>query len=220
MNRDEFAAAELSALGLPVSTNNVQSMVCWMASENTTAEWNPQATTEPAEGATDFNSAGVKNYPNEAVGLDAFLATIHNGAYQTILDCLARSASPAETCSAIVNSPWGSKPTPEVVATVLTDFASYANVPVGGSGVATPPIEVPTLPTEDEVKVPTLQSGDNSETVRNMQLLLNDQIHSSLALDGAFGPVTEGAVKSCQAFWHLTEDGICGPLTWSALVTF
>ena len=227
ITRDEFAKEELIGAGLPPSTNNVQSLVVWMTSEDTMAEWNPQATTQPMPGATDFNSVGVKNYPDQAIGLQAFSTTLRNGDYGAIINCLERSAVPAETCSAITNSPWGSKPSPELVAEVLTNWVTYASVIIPGSDntpAPTPeptpePIPVPN-PTECEVQVPILKNGNTGPAVKNVQLLLNDQIGSHLVLDGIFGQLTEDAVKACQTFWHGTVDGIVGPQTWSALVNF
>lgn len=40
-----------------------------------------------------------------------------------------------------------------------------------------------------------------------------------LALDGHYGPNTEYAVKNYQRAEGLVEDGICGPNTWSRLLT-
>ena len=37
--------------------------------------------------------------------------------------------------------------------------------------------------------------------------------------DGSFGPSTSAALKRVQAFFGLTQDGICGPASWSALIT-
>jgi Putative peptidoglycan binding domain len=232
ITREEYAKLELAKIDRPVTDYNVQSMVIWMVSEGTSAEWNPHATTMPEPGATDFNSVHVKNYPDEATGLKGFADTVLNGFYAPILDCLTRSAVPAETCSVIVNSPWGSKPNPDIVASVLGSWDTYATVPIAGSeSIPAPapapeptpaptPEPTPPTPTEDNVQVPTLQVGDSSAAVKNMQLLLNEQIHSDLAIDGSFGPLTETAVKACQQFWHLNVDGVCGPITWTYLVNF
>lgn len=42
-------------------------------------------------------------------------------------------------------------------------------------------------------------------------------LHSELAVDGCFGPVTEVAIKAFQGFKGLTADGVIGPGTWTAL---
>jgi peptidoglycan hydrolase-like protein with peptidoglycan-binding domain len=47
--------------------------------------------------------------------------------------------------------------------------------------------------------------------VLRLQRLLN------LVPDGAFGPITEAAVRRFQRDRGLDSDGIVGPLTWRAL---
>lgn len=230
---DSMALAQLNYSGLPVSDNNVKSMVVWAVSENALgngAAWNIWDTEEGGEpGEGDFNRAGVKNYPDIQEGMDAFNRTLRNGDYEAIIQALSRSAPPAETANLIYNSSWGSKPTPDMVAEVLGNWDHYANLPVGGSApveeppappVAEPPIEVPTAPTESEpdVQVPTLQVGSTGGPVKAVQAILNAEAGAGLVVDGNFGPATEGAVKAWQAFWHITEDGVVGPITWSTLV--
>lgn len=41
---------------------------------------------------------------------------------------------------------------------------------------------------------------------------------STLAIDGIFGPVTQGAVRSFQTRFRIGVDGIVGPITWNTLV--
>jgi len=40
-----------------------------------------------------------------------------------------------------------------------------------------------------------------------------------LAVDGAFGPITEGAVRTFQALMNITSNGIIGPITWDYIVS-
>lgn len=53
--------------------------------EGGTARYNPLNTTEPWPGATDYNSVGVKNYPNGAAGIAATAKTFTNGYYNGIV---------------------------------------------------------------------------------------------------------------------------------------
>jgi peptidoglycan hydrolase-like protein with peptidoglycan-binding domain len=53
--------------------------------------------------------------------------------------------------------------------------------------------------------------------VRTLQQLLRARNHA-VAVDGIFGPQTEGAVKAFQQSKGLAADGIVGPLTWPKLV--
>jgi len=64
-----------------------------------------------------------------------------------------------------------------------------------------------------------LRRGDRSETVAQLQRLLNQKRASTppLQADGDFGPRTERAVCNFQGKARLTADGIVGPETWRAL---
>ncbi|WP_194411343.1 peptidoglycan-binding domain-containing protein [Microbacterium cremeum] len=58
----------------------------------------------------------------------------------------------------------------------------------------------------------TVRLGDTGEAVRALQTLLAD-----LAVDGAFGPLTDAAVREFQSMFAPPADGIVGPVTWHAL---
>jgi N-acetyl-anhydromuramyl-L-alanine amidase AmpD len=68
---------------------------------------------------------------------------------------------------------------------------------------------------------PTLRRGSVGWQVTRLQRLLRQQglLLPPAPIDGAFGPVTEAAVKAFQERHGLEVDGIVGPLTWGALVT-
>ena len=59
----------------------------------------------------------------------------------------------------------------------------------------------------------TVRLGDHSEAVRAAQTLLP----GGLTVDGAFGPLTDAAVRDFQSMFAPPADGIVGPLTWHAL---
>ncbi|MCX5166307.1 peptidoglycan-binding protein [Streptomyces sp. NBC_00264] len=63
---------------------------------------------------------------------------------------------------------------------------------------------------------PTLRTGAQGSAVTTLQQLLTARGHS-LTADGAFGPLTEAAVRAFQAQHSLQADGIVGPKTWNAL---
>ena len=104
----QWAKAFLKALGAPVVRNNMIVVVAWQAAEGTQATWNPLATTMPAEGASDFNEVGVKNYLSKEQGIDASIRTLLRGGfgYEAILDGLERGAPSMETAYAIQQSRW------------------------------------------------------------------------------------------------------------------
>jgi len=64
---------------------------------------------------------------------------------------------------------------------------------------------------------PVLHVGNVGPAVMELQRKLNGAANQHLALDGNFGPRTQGAVEAFQRFFHLTVDGIAGPQTWGLL---
>jgi peptidoglycan hydrolase-like protein with peptidoglycan-binding domain len=64
---------------------------------------------------------------------------------------------------------------------------------------------------------PLVRRGDDIFPVRPLQELLRARGHS-IAVDGSFGPQTEGAVKTLQQNQGLAADGIVGPQTWPKVV--
>jgi peptidoglycan hydrolase-like protein with peptidoglycan-binding domain len=64
---------------------------------------------------------------------------------------------------------------------------------------------------------PTISPGATGDVVRRLQRALRRTPNLGLAVDGAFGPLTEAAVKEFQQGAGLAADGVVGPLTWAAL---
>jgi peptidoglycan hydrolase-like protein with peptidoglycan-binding domain len=65
---------------------------------------------------------------------------------------------------------------------------------------------------------PLVHEGEQQHRVRALQYLLRARGHG-LTADGAFGPVTEAAVRSFQQQKGLGVDGVVGPVIWQALVS-
>lgn len=63
----------------------------------------------------------------------------------------------------------------------------------------------------------TLRYGSKGDGVRWLQSVLNTVNSSKLDVDGCYGKMTQTAVRNFQSKNGLTADGICGPLTRSAL---
>lgn len=61
-----------------------------------------------------------------------------------------------------------------------------------------------------------LRKGDKGTPVKNLQKALVKLGHD-LEIDGAFGPMTEAALKEFQSANKLEVDGVCGPLTKAAI---
>jgi peptidoglycan hydrolase-like protein with peptidoglycan-binding domain len=58
-------------------------------------------------------------------------------------------------------------------------------------------------------------NGSQGDAVRAVQSQANTRGAQDLTVDGAFGPLTEGAVKQFQMILGLSVDGIAGPITWN-----
>ncbi|HWC22783.1 MAG TPA: peptidoglycan-binding protein [Flexivirga sp.] len=75
----------------------------------------------------------------------------------------------------------------------------------------------------------TVSQGSHGEAVKGVQVEINFRNLSGnpatyLAVDGQYGPKTKAAVRAFQQAVHLevpsvVVDGVCGPVTWQALVS-
>lgn len=75
--------------------------------------------------------------------------------------------------------------------------------------------------TEAVQSIPTIREGNTGSAVLSMQLLLIHKWAISCGPDGAdgdFGPNTDTALRRFQGNRGLPADGVCGPLTWAALI--
>ena len=72
----------------------------------------------------------------------------------------------------------------------------------------------------DASSYPTVRFGSQGDYVKLMQGLLQQAGQSlpKYGVDGYFGSETQAAVKGFQGSAGLSVDGICGPLTWAALL--
>ena len=59
--------------------------------------------------------------------------------------------------------------------------------------------------------------GSSGQCVKDIQTLVGALDKTSVTVDGSFGPMTDGAVRSFQLSRGGAEDGIVGPNTWSLL---
>ena len=64
-----------------------------------------------------------------------------------------------------------------------------------------------------------LQFGNSGNEVKNLQETLNRFLPRKIAVDGAFGIETEKAVKEFQQLKGLSNDGVAGIDTLTALNT-
>jgi murein L,D-transpeptidase YcbB/YkuD len=217
-NRSDWANAFLARLGVPQSPGNVLGVVTWITSEfgeqsPIGAAFNPLATTYGMPNDSQFNSVGVKNYASWEDGVEANARTLsedHPG-YAEILGAMASDAGAVTIINHVHDSVWGSKPTPELLQTVSTNFAHYAGLEVGSGGSSSP---IPSEPSSGvgRIAMPTLQQGSTGREVSIVQALVG------AAIDGQFGPETDGKVREAQSQLGIAVDGVVGPQTWTALV--
>jgi peptidoglycan hydrolase CwlO-like protein len=103
-----WAASFLNKIGAPTCFDNLVVMVAWQVQEGTQAAWNPLATTYPMQGATNFNSIGVKNYISLDQGLEATQRTLGVNAYgyPAVVADLHRCPDSMVTARAVNASSW------------------------------------------------------------------------------------------------------------------
>ena len=130
MTREEYAKRFLHHVGAKPTRRNLMALVAWMQAEGGSASWNPLNTTHDAPGATDYNSVGVKNYPDERVGVAMAAETLNYGArnrirgYGRIRNRLRQNKGALGTLLAVERSEWG---TGGLAVKVLAMFKTYAN---------------------------------------------------------------------------------------------
>ena len=89
-------------------------------------------------------------------------------------------------------------------------------------GAAAPP--PPPVTTDWWQKMQVIRKGDTGPAVRTAQGLLVARYYQlgrsgqlGDGIDGAFGPLTDAAVREAQGAAHIAVDGIVGPQTWPVL---
>ena len=97
------------ALGGKPTPEKMRFFEAWAKAEGTKAQYNPFATTRKGfAGETNFNSVGVKNYPDLQTGIKATIDTLNLGYYKHVVELLRRDDVTAEQLgAAIADSPWG-----------------------------------------------------------------------------------------------------------------
>jgi hypothetical protein len=107
----DFAVALLSALGDPLTPQNVGAIVSWEKAEggnwNSPAKYNPLNTTRRMPGSRSVNAVGVQAYTSWQQGLSATVQTLQTGAYSNILSALKSGTSEQAVERAVASSVWG-----------------------------------------------------------------------------------------------------------------
>lgn len=91
----------LTRLSIPPTSFAVKALAAWVPYEDTSACWNPLATTQPAQDSTHFNAfpcasatgfCHVQNYGDRGTGTMATARTLANGYYDPVLRMLRRQS--------------------------------------------------------------------------------------------------------------------------------
>jgi hypothetical protein len=107
----DFAVALLSALGDPLTPQNVGAIVSWEKAEggnwNSPAKYNPLNTTRRMPGSRSVTAVGVQAYTSWQQGLSATVQTLQAGSYSNILSALKSGTSEQAVERAVASSVWG-----------------------------------------------------------------------------------------------------------------
>jgi len=149
--REDFAKDVLAGIGAPTTAENIRAMTAWMQAEGGTAAFNPMNTTQPASGATDYNSVGVKNFTSWQQGVQATIQTLQNGHYPNIIAALQQGNNAGAVAAAVGASPWGTSGQlmAQVLGTTLNNAPVSTQASGGGPSVPTPTTAVPGIPIQD-----------------------------------------------------------------------
>jgi hypothetical protein len=134
----QFAAAVLHGIGAPVTAANLHALLAWQRAEGGSARFNPFNTTQPARGATNYNSIGVRNYTSYQQGLQATIATLKNGHYGGVLAALHQGRNPLAVAAAVGASPWGTSGA--LMASILHGKLPAVNPAAASSSVPSMPL--------------------------------------------------------------------------------
>ena len=96
-----WQAQILKGVGAPVTPANLQFVNAWARAEGGRASNNPFNTTQPAGGASSYNSVGVRNYVSPQQGIQATIQTLNNGRYGDILSALRQGTNARAAAQAL-----------------------------------------------------------------------------------------------------------------------
>jgi hypothetical protein len=109
------------------------------------------------------------------------------------------------------------------VPTTPSDTTPVDTTPTATTpATTTPATTTPATTTPNVTSVPTdttLRPGDSGSSVTSLQQALTQLGYEAGTADGTYGPATTAAVAAFQKAEGLTEDGIAGPTTLTAINT-
>lgn len=222
VTRREWVRAFLMHRNDPTTESNIAAVLTWIRSEFGSAapipaHWNPMATTRDAAGATLYNHAGVRSYPNMATGVAALSDTLDldEPGYAAIRSALTQGQEAIAVVDAVHASAWGSKPTASLLAYVYAHESQDAALDVGDDAQVIPePVGTPTPAWPGTLL--RNRTDDHGTATWQAQMAHRGW---TIAVDDIFGPQCERVARAFQAEKGLEVDGIVGPITWAAAWT-
>lgn len=132
--------------------------------------------------------------------------------------------TPNSTVATAPATPQTTAPTPQPTAAPATTppkpapATSQPAAPKPAAPTPAAPQAAAPKPETQPNPYPTLKLGEKGDAVARLQRQLVTKGFLDAQPDGAFGPMTEEAVKTAQKALGLEVDGVVGPATWQALL--
>lgn len=191
----DYYQAVLEGIGAPVSPNNLRYMAAWQAAEGGTATNNAFNTTEAASGATNYNSVGVKNYPDEQTGIMATVKTLLNGRYNNLVNDMRADADPKKTAGELDElSTWG---TGAGVLSRLGSTPAAGTPPSSTTSTTTVSTVTPTAPST--TGTPAIAAGGIGGTAMKIAIFAIAGLAGSALIVGGLWKSVEPARDKLQA---------------------
>ena len=136
--RLDFAKALLDRLELKHTKRRLWALLSWMQAEGGTAKFNPLNSTHEKEGATNYNSVGVKNYVSFHQGVVATAKTLNYGArhdrfgYKPLRKALVKNKWASVILMTVERSQWGTGGLALLCLPLIkVQYEKYSNMPIG-----------------------------------------------------------------------------------------
>lgn len=207
----EFARA----IGAPFTAQVDLFFRAWAQAEGCLAAYNPFATTQSMEGATNFNSVGVKNYRTWQDGVRATTMTITNPRYPAYAPFLAeirKGSSALVMAQKLIATPWG---TGAGTLAVLTSTKGPVEWPYGNCyPVPGAPYAHGTGKIRPGITSAAASGQDVDELLR--VIAIRTGVEGYKWYTGAPVDYVKGYQR--RRAWLWPADGIVGPMTFKSIV--
>lgn len=199
-----FGKEMLRGIKAPYNPETDKFLRAWAQAEGSMAKHNPFATTQPAVGATNFNSVGVKNYVSWQQGVEKTVETLLNGKYPQLVTALRSGLSAKGMANALAATPWGTGQLAlEVLQYTVPEFPFGSCYPV-------PPAAYAHFDTK-------IRPGDTGRDVDELLRCIARRRGVAGYKYYAGEPVTYVKWYQLARPWLWKPDGIVGPKTYESI---